>query len=163
MRVRRRAKTVVMFKHLAHVRPFSPQPVTFVTVVTHRRAALLANPVAFGELTTSWRRSAEIDGWFVGDYLIMPDHVHLFARSAFDAKVLSTWIGSWKSISARRLKPTLRWKDHLWQDDYFDRFLRSGESYSEKWTYVANNPVRKGLCRRVEDWPWKGRLYDLTF
>src|SRR5256714_15130592 len=152
-----------MFKHLAHVLPFATQPIIYLTSVTHQRAALLANAVAFDELAAVWGRSAEVDGWFVGDYLLMPDHVHLFVRPAPNAKLLAEWMKSWKSISARRLKPTLRWHDHLWQDDYFDRFLRSAESYTDKWNYVANNPVRKGLCRRSEDWPWRGRLHDLTF
>jgi REP-associated tyrosine transposase len=51
----------------------------------------------------------------------------------------------------------------IWQPDYFDRYLRSSESYSEKWQYVEQNPVRAGLVTRVEDWPYRGTINDLTF
>jgi putative transposase len=149
--------------HLAHLRPFARQPIVFLTVVTHGRRACLANASAFDALTAIWRNSAEIDGWFVGDYLLMPDHVHLFARAALDAKPIAGWMETWKSLGARRLKTALGHAPPIWQRDYFDRFLRSSESYTEKWDYVSMNPVRARLCSRPQDWPWKGRLFDLQF
>lgn len=93
----------------------------------------------------------------------MPDHLHLFARPALEAKSLTGWMKTWKSLSARRLKSLWRSAPALWQDDYFDRYLRSAENYRNKWDYVAENPVRAGLCKQPDDWPWKGRLFDLTF
>jgi putative transposase len=150
-------------RRLPHLRPFAPQPIVFLTTVTHKRRAVLACQPALDALTAIWQRSAELDGWFVGDYLLMPDHVHFFARAAIDAKPLADWMETWKSLSSRQLKQPLGLASSLWQRDYFDRFLRSAESYSEKWDYVANNPVRAGLCARPEDWPWKGRLFDLQF
>jgi putative transposase len=130
----------------------------FLTAVTSQRRPLLASQGAFQILTEIWRSSGDLDGWYVGDYLLMPDHVHLFARGAIDAKPLASWVGSWKSVSSRRLKVTIGANPPIWQADYFDRFLRSRESYRDKWDYVALNPVRKKLCERPEDWPWKGRL-----
>jgi hypothetical protein len=49
----------------------------------------------------------------------------------------------------------------IWQADYFDRYLRSAESYSQKWSYVEQNPVRAGLVERFEDWPHRGIIHDL--
>lgn len=49
----------------------------------------------------------------------------------------------------------------MWQADYFDRFLRSDESYSEKWDYVRSNPVRAGLAADAEDWPFAGEIFEL--
>jgi putative transposase len=88
----------------------------------------------------------------------MPDHVHFFARPAVDARSKPEWVGMWKSVSARRIAATLS----IWQPDY-DRYLRSSESYSEKWQYVEQNPVRAGLVGRVEDWPYRGTINDLMF
>jgi len=34
---------------------------------------------------------------------------------------------------------------------------------SKKWLYVRENPVRAGLVRSAEDWPYAGELNDLTF
>jgi REP element-mobilizing transposase RayT len=93
----------------------------------------------------------------------MPDHVHLFARPAMDATPLAAWIKAWKSITARQIAAARQIAPPLWQPDYFDHFIRSAASYSEKWEYVRNNPVRAGLVRAPEDWPWQGMIHDLSF
>jgi putative transposase len=41
----------------------------------------------------------------------------------------------------------------IWQREYWDRQLRSDESYAQKWDYVVNNPVRHGYVACAEDWP----------
>jgi len=51
----------------------------------------------------------------------------------------------------------------IWQADYFDRYLRSAESYSEKWQYVADNAVRAGLVNDAEAWPYRGTIHELMF
>jgi hypothetical protein len=56
---------------------------------------------------------------------------------------------------------SLRIAPPIWQADYFDRYLRSSESYSQKWDYVEQNPVRAGLVERFEDWPYRGIIHDL--
>lgn len=148
---------------LPHLRPIARQPIVFLTVVTQNRRPLLATQAAFEILTDLWRRSPELDGWAVGDYMLMPDHVHLFARAGHSAKSLAQWMQTWKSVSSRLLAKATRAEPQIWQCDYFDRFLRSADNYSEKWHYVAMNPVRKNLCATPDAWPWKGRMTDLIF
>ena len=70
---------------------------------------------------------------------------------------------TWKSLSSRVLSVSLGIEPPFWQRDYFDRYLRSADNYSEKWDYVAMNPVRQKLCDKPNDWPWKGRLNDLMY
>ena len=36
--------------------------------------------------------------------------------------------------------------------------LRTDESYTEKWNYVRNNPVRAGLAKNAGDWPYQGEI-----
>ena len=76
---------------------------------------------------------------------------------------MKDWIKMWKSMSTRALKLKLGLSGSLWQRDYFDRFLRSSDNYSDKWTYVRNNPVRAGLVSRVEDWPYQGEIHILKW
>ena len=147
--------------HLPYLPSITRHSILFLTVVTAERRPCLACDEAFAVLNEVWALSPRLDGWFVGDFVIMPDHLHLFARPAFAAKSLASWIQTWKSLSSRRLTALRCGKGQLWQSDYFDRYLRSSESYREKWDYVAMNPVRKGLCERPEDWPWRGKLADL--
>jgi len=92
----------------------------------------------------------------------MPDHIHLFAMPVEDPMPFQRWVSTWKSISARRIVAEAGVAAPIWQRDYFDRFIRTTESYSAKWDYVRNNPVRAGLVAKPEDWPYQGVLYDLS-
>ncbi|MDD2765391.1 MAG: transposase [Opitutaceae bacterium] len=150
-------------KHLVHLQPFSRHPTVFLTVVTHHRRPLLACHEAYAVLVGIWNRSPVADGWFVGRFIVMPDHVHLFARPSADAKLLAHWIQTWKSLSSRQITALLKITPPLWQKDYFDRFLRSADNYQGKWNYVVMNPMRKRLCSRPAEWPWQGELTELRF
>jgi hypothetical protein len=71
---------------LPHVIPFARKPIYFFTACTAGRRSLLACKESFDCLQNIWRRSAETDGWIVGRFVLMPDHVHLFASPLPDAK-----------------------------------------------------------------------------
>ena len=148
---------------LPHLQPFANEPLIFLTTCVSQRRPLLANAASFPVLAETWRRSTEIDGWFVGRFVVMPDHVHLFARPARNAKSLAQWTQTWKSITSRRIAKAHAVTSPIWQPDYFDHFVRSAASYSEKWEYVRNNPVRRQLVADADDWPWQGLIHDLTY
>ena len=102
----------------------------------------------------------------------MPDHVHFFCSNKQgidepDQKDLSKFMQQWKQWTAKRIFrenqiEIIGDKPPLWQKEYFDHLLRSEESYIQKWEYVRENPVRKGLVKQSEDWPWQGEIYDLA-
>ncbi len=148
---------------LPHLRPFDRDPLYLITACIAGRRELLANSTAHAILSAVWTRSAEIDGWFIGRYLLMLDHIHLFARPTRTAKPLAQWIKTWKSISSRELSRALNVPSPIWQPNYFDHFIRSSQSYSEKWDYVSANPVRKNLVSRPSDWPWQGEIHSVRF
>ena len=43
----------------------------------------------------------------------------------------------------------------------FHHRLRRDESYTDKWEYIRENPVRAGLVKDSDDWPYQGSLNDL--
>ncbi len=150
-------------RHLAHLDPLISSPIVFMTVTTYGRRSILACREAQGILEALGKRSDVVDGWFVGDYLLMPDHVHFFVRAAFESKPLGAWVQMWKSVSAREFRKSFGVSAPVWQPDYFDRYLRNSESYSEKWVYVEQNPMRAGLVEKGDNWPFKGRIHELRF
>jgi putative transposase len=110
-------------------------------------------------LVASWERA---DAWRVGRYVVLPDHVHLFASpNGFDAVPVRQWVSYWKSVVTRHLpeEPS----GSIWQRDLWDRQLRSGDSYAVKWEYVRSNPVRHELIEKAEDWPYQGELHQLPW
>jgi REP element-mobilizing transposase RayT len=92
----------------------------------------------------------------------MPDHVHLFVAFPRQGITLSQWIQALKSVLGKELLRLGYQKPH-WQEGFFDHLLRTGESYAEKWEYVRMNPVRAGLCARLEDWPYQGEIVRIQY
>jgi hypothetical protein len=83
-----------------------------------------------------------------------------------DAKPLSDFVGFWKSYTSRKIHALERPRSApaattLWQREFFDHVLRSSESYSEKWNYVRDNPVRAGLVCNVDEWNYAGEIETL--
>ena len=134
-------------------------PIQFVTVCTKDRRKVLANDEVHSAILIAWEKACE---WLVGRYVIMPNHIHFFcAPSSFDSVSLAKWITFWKGTSTRCMPQEMQ--RPVWQKEYWDRLLRSGESYDQKWEYVVNNPVRAGLVSRAEDGPYAGELNELRW
>jgi REP element-mobilizing transposase RayT len=138
---------------------YSPTPIYFLSVCTHARAPSLACPEIHESLLTFCSRGAE-RGAFVGRYVLMPDHFHLFVSFQPGRVGLSDWVKSLKNALSKTLRAMGKAAPH-WQDGFFDHVLRSSESYEQKWLYVRNNPVRAGLVSRAEDWPYQGEIHHL--
>ena len=73
-----------------------------------------------------------------------------------------SWVHG-SSGQAQRLGKEQGFSGSLWQTEFFDRILRSGESYTQKWNYVRDNPVRDGLVMNSGDWPWQGEIEVFRF
>ena len=46
-----------------------------------------------------------------------------------------------------------------WQDGFHDHKFRTPESETRKWEYVCLNPVRAGLVKHPEEWPFGGEIF----
>src|SRR5438046_9848796 len=97
-------------------------------------------------------------GW--GAYVLMPDHFHAFVVIDDQRLDLSAWMRSLKNAFSKVLRVHNVPSPH-WQKGFFDHMLRSGESYSQKWDYVRENPVRAGLVTDWREWPFLGEVFDL--
>ncbi len=125
--------------------------IVFLTVCTAKRRKGLASDEIQNALVNSWTIA---NAWQVGLYVIMPDHIHLFCWPQEDCEI-ERWITFWKR-QFRRLCPTAP----RFQPRGFHHRLRNDESYSEKWEYVRQNPVRASLVTEADQWPFQGSLYD---
>jgi putative transposase len=133
--------------------------IVFVTLVANNRQPVLASQAVQNCLLSAW---AMADNWIVGRYIIMPDHIHLFCSpTRWPITSFQKWISYWKSLVARSFPDAHAIP--LWQRDCWDTQLRSGDSYSAKWAYVRNNPVRKGLVQHADQWPFQGELNALSW
>ena len=136
-------------------------PVYFLTFCTANRKAILANEFVH-EAFIEFCREALIRNIFVGRYILMPDHVHLYVKLPAPSEKLSAWVKSLKNSLSKVLRQQ-NISPPQWQKGFFDHVLRSDESYSDKWLYMVENPVRGGLVKEWVDWPYQGEIYQLRF
>lgn len=144
-------------RRLERIFPYSQT--YFVTACTAKQRPLLAVPEVYQAILRFGRKSPEHGAW-IGAFVLMPDHLHLFVALDADVISLSTWMKSLKNAVSKALRLAGIAPPH-WQKGFFDHVLRSEESYSEKWEYVRDNPVRAGLVAREDEWPFQGEIYPL--
>jgi putative transposase len=139
---------------------FPKLSIYFITCNTHQRRPLLANKVVHEAFRTFCQRAKERHVW-VGRYVMMPDHLHLFVDCGNDV-LLGDWVKSLKNS----LSKTLRQQAHespRWQKGFFDHLVRSESSYEQKWHYSRDNPVRAKLVSKADEWPYQGEIAPLPF
>jgi REP element-mobilizing transposase RayT len=105
---------------------------------------------------TRFAEEAQMRGIGVGRYVIMPDHIHLFVRGNLDFS-----LAQWVRVLKRSLSREILTASPHWQQGFFDHLIRHSESYSQKWEYVRQNPVRAGLVASADAWPWQGEIVRL--
>ena len=94
--------------------------------------------------------------------VVMPNHVHLILTPLTDQKrrLIVSLIETMRAIkgaSARAINQRLRLHGAVWQEESFDHVLRSSENLDAKIDYILQNPVRAGLVRDWEMYPWVWR------
>ncbi len=138
-----------------HIYSGSPAWV-FLTVNIYDRETWLAQAPAQTALHGIWEKKAT--AWMVSDYLLMPDHLHLFCAPSDLRFTIERWMGYWKDCFAKKGLELGKF-----QDGGFHHRLRDDESYAQKWQYVRENPVRAGLVKTPEEWPFRGRVHNIRF
>ncbi|MEI6533752.1 MAG: hypothetical protein WCN98_00315 [Verrucomicrobiaceae bacterium] len=120
----------------------------FITFCVQDRLLALANAEAFAAFKVAANR---LEGkWFIHSAVLMPDHLHFIAFPFQRDASISNLSAALKRWMRQSLKA--KWK---WQHGCFDRLLRNGESADAKWEYIRENPVRAGLVKHWNDWPYQ--------
>ena len=141
--------------HGVHFRLDRPT-IILLTVTTELRVPWLADDLPHQYLRQVWQEST---AWLVSDCVLMPDHLHCFCSVHDLHFAIEHWITYWKRLFHRRHR-RLDWK---FQSRGWHHRLRDEENYSEKWRYLRENPVRRGLVNSPEDWPYQGRIHEVRW
>jgi len=122
-------------------------------------------------IITSLQYCRENKGLSLYGFVIMPNHIHLIA---YADNRLEGVIRDFKRFTASTINSLLREDGRLsilewlrkntsdrrrekgelgfWQPGFHPKALFSEDVFEQKLRYVHENPVRKGLVRRPEDW-----------
>ena len=85
-------------------------------------------------------------------YCLMSNHYHLLIETPEpNIAIGMQWLNS---TYAHRFNEKYERIGHLFQRRYADGIILTDEHLHEVIRYIPLNPVRAGLCKRPEDWPW---------
>jgi putative transposase len=92
------------------------------------------------------------DRYTLGDYIIMPNHVHLLV-GGMARNVMLKQMKSWKRWTSGEINRHLGRRGRFWQDEGFDHLVRSQVAFEKFRRYIADNP-RKAKLREGEYLHW---------
>jgi len=87
------------------------------------------------------------------EYVVMPNHIHLLLSIAEEQR-LSRVIQLIKGGFSHSLRQNGIIFRAVWEQRYHDRRVRDANEFVEFPRYIRQNPVRKGLVERAEDYPY---------
>lgn len=88
--------------------------------------------------------------WHCSIVLLMPDHLHAIIQTP-ENLTLDLVVRHFKQACAKQTGVA-------WQRGFFEHRLRGRDSSQQKYRYIEMNPVRAGLVKKPEDWPWQIRF-----
>ena len=122
----------------------------FVTFSCYRRKPFLTSELARRTFESALERVRRSFAIYLYAYLVMPEHIPLLLSEP-ERGTLAEAIKSLKQGVSRRLIGEM---EHFWQKRYYDFNVRNYRQFVEKLNYIQHNPVKRGLCKREEDWEW---------
>ena len=99
--------------------------------------------------------------WLVGDFVIMPNHVHLLAVS-INGYELEKVLYSVKRFSDRKINETVDRSGRFWQKEYYDRIVRDRAELYRIRKYISDNPGKAGVQPDGYMFRLAGWLNDVT-
>jgi putative transposase len=84
------------------------------------------------------------DRYQLGDFVVMPNHVHLLA-CLIGATEIEAQCTSWKHYTAGKINKAIGRQGRFWQEESFDHLVRSEEQFENLQKYIAENPRKAGL------------------
>ena len=156
-----------MRKRLSHTPPVSVSQYTvhsfyFITICVDRNSYGFLNLINDGPLIKNGVAIAILDAiehrrnigkWFPKVSVVMPDHIHIITSFAENV-IMEKSIREFKRYISNRFNV-------VWQRGFFDHRLRDEKEIAEKFHYIEMNPISKGLCSTVEEWP-NIRVWDIN-
>ena len=77
-------------------------------------------------------------------FVVMPNHVHVLFRP-LGSHPIPNIVKSWKGYTAMRINKITGKSGSLWQEDYWDRLIRTPRHFSSSSKYICLNPAKARL------------------
>ena len=97
-----------------------------------------------GHIVESALHHFDGDRYFLDEFVVMPNHVHVLFMPIGDHS-LGSILHSWKSFTANRINKLLNRSGTLWMDESFGHIVRSWERLEFFREYIRQNPAKTDL------------------
>jgi putative transposase len=131
----------------------------FVTICCFERRSVFVEKERCGELLDLLKSESVARGFGVLAYCLMPDHLHFLAEGLDVRSDLLRFLKSFKIKSSR--KHASEGHGVLWQRGFYERILRGQDTVEGVAWYIWLNPLRKGIVKNVEEYPYAGSFTGL--
>jgi putative transposase len=121
-----------------------------VTTETWCRRDLFRNE-PWARLLIDTLRHHQGTAYHLHEFVVMPDHLHILLTPLTSLEKAVQFIkGGFSYRGKRELASNLE----VWQKGFADHRIRDDDDYRLHVIYLQQNPVRKHLCERPEDYPY---------
>ncbi|MBZ5703889.1 MAG: transposase [Acidobacteriia bacterium] len=114
-----------------------------------RRALFRAEPWSKLLLDTLYHYRGP--AYLLHEFVIMPDHIHVLLTPLTSLEKAIQFI---KGGFSYRAKKELGSNMEVWQEGFSDHRIRDASDYRLHVIYMRQNPIRKNLCEKAEDYPY---------
>jgi len=97
---------------------------------------------------------AEVLGWELEAWAVLPNHYHFIARAPESASTLASFMRGVHSITAKCFNRQDGTPGRQVWHNYWDTCIQEEKAYLAGLLYVHMNPVRHGLVERAEEYPY---------
>ena len=105
-------------------------------------SCLLKDP-AYAQIVSDALRHFDGERYQLASFVVMPNHVHVLFRPS-GTHSLAGILKSWKGFSAREINKRSGKTGSFWQEEYWDRLIRSEKHFFRVAKYIRENPIKGG-------------------
>jgi REP element-mobilizing transposase RayT len=136
-------------------RSFYPGFPTHITARGIDRQPIFLSDLDRYELLWLLRKATERLEWQVLAWCLMTTHYHLLVVVQKDPRV--SWaMQTVNSVYARAFNARHGRRGHVFGERFADSLVESDPHGRRTIDYILENPIRAGIVKNVEDWPWSG-------
>jgi REP element-mobilizing transposase RayT len=110
-----------------------------------------------GVVQDALQHGAAVRAYDLYVWAIMPNHLHAIWEPRIPMSDIMRWLKGRTSRIANRILG--RRGQASWQDESYDRWIRSPRELDEVIRYVESNPIKAGLVATEEHWPWSSARF----
>ncbi len=131
----------------------------FITASTFQKQPILQSDRMAGLFVDVLLHYRQKQKYLLHEFVVMPDHFHLLTTPCESLERAMQLI---KGGFSFRAKKELGFTHEIWQPGFYDRRVRDAEEYFAFREYIRQNPQKRGLTIRVDDYRYSSACPGLV-